>query len=532
MALNSMLLKAKMLLSDATILLTQGATGEVTIKVGAIAESQVTGLTTKLTEMQGKIDALESGTIDLSAYTTEGAVSMTAGTTFTIAATNAVAVTGSAFTFGGKNVVTEDKLSVYELKAQKNVANGYAGLDASKLLDGTQLPIDATTLELKGGKLAVKTLPRVDNHVATGAVEGVPTIDGGATPEVGDIVAFKNDATSNAGEIYYRHSASTGKLADDYTLMNFQFVANLDNITQGTTNKYLNAGQLQMIEKLAIDENGDGLKVDGILLVREDALDNNVFTKTGTQWGLTDGGVAFAKMVQTGAVPSGWTVAASQVTGLDAELDSVVKTVAVTGPDALTATVEGTELTLELKLTGDITSSEAGLAINAGTGAGQFLKFTSANTLPALSGANLTALNASNLATGTVPAARLPIAGATAATKGAVYTEAGSGITIAADGKASVDTAVIATKASVDTVAGRVTKLEQAAVPFTSTDLADGILTVEAKLIPKGICKSDYTSLLPVFPETMTAPADDTGLSSFTLDLNGLSLVGDWLVVF
>ena len=113
-----------------------------------------------------------------------------------------------------------------------------------------------------------------------------------------------------------------------------------------------------------------------------------------------------------------------------------------------------------------------------------------------------------------------------------MYTEAGSGITIAADGKASVDTAVIATKASVDTVAGRVTKLEQAAVPFTSTDLADGILTVEAKLIPKGICKSDYTSLLPVFPETMTAPADDTGLSSFTLDLNGLSLVGDWLVVF
>ena len=48
------------------------------------------------------------------------------------------------------------------------------------------------------------------------------------------------------------------------------------------------------------------------------------------------------------------------------------------------------------------------LTLNTGTGANQILKLNASSEIPAVSGVNLTNLNASNLASGTVPAARLP----------------------------------------------------------------------------------------------------------------------------
>ena len=48
------------------------------------------------------------------------------------------------------------------------------------------------------------------------------------------------------------------------------------------------------------------------------------------------------------------------------------------------------------------------LTLNTGTGANQILKLNASSEIPALSGVNLTNLNASNLASGTVAAARLP----------------------------------------------------------------------------------------------------------------------------
>ncbi|MBX2993164.1 MAG: hypothetical protein KF681_00005, partial [Bdellovibrionaceae bacterium] len=48
------------------------------------------------------------------------------------------------------------------------------------------------------------------------------------------------------------------------------------------------------------------------------------------------------------------------------------------------------------------------LTLNAGTGANQILKLNGSGALPAVSGANLTSLNASSLASGTVPTSQLP----------------------------------------------------------------------------------------------------------------------------
>ena len=542
--MNGFLLKASMLVAaDATMNIAQNANGDVAFKLGTVGISNITNLQTTINGLTSRIDSLEQGSIDLSNYTAPAGIKLsTTDAAFEIVATS--------LTLNGKAVALDEKFANYQATAEKNAANGYAGLDANSKLTASQLPIDTATLEIAGGVLKVKTAPVVNTFTASAVVEGVPTVTG--TPEVGDLVSIASGVATYGGNVYYRNAATTGKLDDDYTLMTYKFDANMDSITQGTNNKYLSTAQYDIVSKFSI--SGEGLlKYDNKTVIDSAMLDPGVFSQVGGMVvTLADGGVALSKLVQTGAVPTGWTIAASQVTGLDAALNNVVKTVSVTGPDALTASVTGTALTIELALTGDITSSESGLAVNAGTGVGQFLKFATAGVLPAVSGANLTALNASNIASGTLNAARLPVAGSAAATKGAVYVAADQGISLGADGALSlaakvgsgitgagttasplaVDTSVVATKASVDALTARVVKLEQEDIPFTSTDVADGVLTVEAMLCPRGICKADGSNLIPVFPDTRTL-RNGEGKSTFTINI-GTSFVveGNWLVVF
>lgn len=542
--MNSFLLKASMLVAaDATMNIAQNANGDVAFKLGTVGISNITNLQTTINGLTSRIDSLEQGSIDLSNYTAPAGIKLsTTDAAFEIVATS--------LTLNGKAVALDEKFANYQATAEKNAANGYAGLDANSKLTASQLPIDTATLEIAGGVLKVKTAPVVNTFTASAVVEGVPTVTG--TPEVGDLVSIASGVATYGGNVYYRNAATTGKLDDDYTLMTYKFDANMDSITQGTNNKYLNATEYGIVSKFSIDEQGL-LKYDNKTVIDSAMLDPGTFDMAGGMVvTLADGGVVFSKLAQTGAVPSGWTVAASQITGLDAALNNVVKTVSVTGPDALTASVTGTALTIELALTGDITSSESGLAVNAGTGVGQFLKFTTAGVLPAVSGANLTALNASNIASGTLNAARLPVAGSTAATKGAVYVAADQGISLGADGALSlaakvgsgitgagttasplaVDTSVVATKASVDALTARVVKLEQEDIPFTATDVADGVLTVEAMLCPRGICKADGSNLIPVFPDTRTL-RNGEGKSTFTINIGTDFVVeGNWLVVF
>lgn len=542
--MNGFLLKASMLVAaDATMNIAQNANGDVAFKLGTVGISNITNLQTTINGLTSRIDSLEQGSIDLSNYTAPAGIKLsTTDAAFEIVATS--------LTLNGKAVALDEKFANYQATAEKNAANGYAGLDANSKLTASQLPIDTATLEIAGGVLKVKTAPVVNTFTASAVVEGVPTVTG--TPEVGDLVSIASGVATYGGNVYYRNAATTGKLDDDYTLMTYKFDANMDSITQGTNNKFLNATEYGIVSKFSIDEQGL-LKYDNKTVIDSAMLDPGTFNMAGGMVvTLADGGVVFSKLAQTGAVPSGWTVAASQITGLDAALNNVVKTVSVTGPDALTASVTGTALTIELALTGDITSSESGLAVNAGTGVGQFLKFTTAGVLPAVSGANLTALNASNIASGTLNAARLPVAGSTAATKGAVYVAADQGISLGADGALSlaakvgsgitgagttasplaVDTSVVATKASVDALTARVVKLEQEDIPFTATDVADGVLTVEAMLCPRGICKADGSNLIPVFPDTRTL-RNGEGKSTFTINIGTDFVVeGNWLVVF
>lgn len=542
--MNGFLLKASMLVAaDATMNIAQNANGDVAFKLGTVGISNITNLQTTINGLTSRIDSLEQGSIDLSNYTAPAGIKLsTTDAAFEIVATS--------LTLNGKAVALDEKFANYQATAEKNAANGYAGLDANSKLTASQLPIDTATLEIAGGVLKVKTAPVVNTFTASAVVEGVPTVTG--TPEVGDLVSIASGVATYGGNVYYRNAATTGKLDDDYTLMTYKFDANMDSITQGTNNKFLNATEYGIVSKFSIDEQGL-LKYDNKTVIDSAMLDPGTFDMAGGMVvTLADGGVVFSKLAQTGAVPSGWTVAASQITGLDAALNNVVKTVSVTGPDALTASVTGTALTIELALTGDITSSESGLAVNAGTGVGQFLKFTTAGVLPAVSGANLTALNASNIASGTLNAARLPVAGFTAATKGAVYVAADQGISLGADGALSlaakvgsgitgagttasplaVDTSVVATKASVDALTARVVKLEQEDIPFTATDVADGVLTVEAMLCPRGICKADGSNLIPVFPDTRTL-RNGEGKSTFTINIGTDFVVeGNWLVVF
>ncbi len=132
-----------------------------------------------------------------------------------------------------------------------------------------------------------------------------------------------------------------------------------------------------------------------------------------------------------------WTVSA---TGGGGTISSVVAGAGLTGG--------GTNGTVTLDVgagTGLVAAADA-VSVDVGTTAGKIVQLDAAGALPAVSGANLTALNAANLASGTVPDARLSsnvsLLGSTiesseitdgtvtAADTSATFLAAGSGVTV------------------------------------------------------------------------------------------------------
>lgn len=99
------------------------------------------------------------------------------------------------------------------------------------------------------------------------------------------------------------------------------------------------------------------------------------------------------------------------------------------------------------------TTTTPQLTLNVGTGNNQIVKLNGSAELPAVSGANLTALNAANLGSGTVPAARMPaLTGDVEMTAGTTATSIAAGAIVDADINASA--AIARTKIAAEGGAG------------------------------------------------------------------------------
>lgn len=205
---NGLQLTTKMLkelASGAIVMTMDGATGAITIgaqydkttvkvndsnqlTVGAIPISSVTSLQTNLTGLSDRIDALEAGTVDLSAYTNANGLSIRTtqnggDSGFVSDGTSASVVTASGTLKVTNTAVTFNDSAVL-LASDKNVANGIAGLDANSKLTASQVPV-GEGLEVSGSEVVVSaatatTLGGV--KVAAAATSGLTlAADGGLT---------------------------------------------------------------------------------------------------------------------------------------------------------------------------------------------------------------------------------------------------------------------------------------------------------------------------------------------------------------
>lgn len=115
-------------------------------------------------EIDNRIGALEKGSVDLSNYTATDGIKLTAsgssGIKFYTSVSNApITINDSPIIteaiLNSKNYVQSSTLTDYQRTAEKNAANGYAGLDASSKLSVSQIPVDSATIVVNQGVLAV-----------------------------------------------------------------------------------------------------------------------------------------------------------------------------------------------------------------------------------------------------------------------------------------------------------------------------------------------------------------------------------------
>lgn len=221
---NGLQLTTKMLkelASGAIVMTMDGATGAITIgaqydnttikvnasnklTVGAIPISSVTSLQTNLTGLSNRIDALETGTIDLSAYTNANGLSIRTtqnggDSGFVSDGTSASVVTASGTLKVTNTAVTFNDSAVL-LASDKNVANGIAGLDANSKLTASQVPV-GEGLKVSGSEVVVSaatatTLGGV--KVAAAATSGLTlAADGGLTVDKSQFILQTEKGAAN-----------------------------------------------------------------------------------------------------------------------------------------------------------------------------------------------------------------------------------------------------------------------------------------------------------------------------------------------
>ena len=318
---------------------------------------------------------------------TDGFLSSTDWNTF-----NSKQVSGAYLTGLSGDVVATGPGSVAATIQANAITTGKindAAITTNKINDG------AVTVN-KLGALAV-TDAKI-NDVAWSKITGTPTslsgygiadslvANGGGTPSITSATEGTRPAAGTAGRIFV--ATDTHRVFRDTGAVWEQLHVNASDLTTGT----LPIGRLPAL-------TGDVTSSAGSNSI---TLNTVPLAKGGT--GLTSSGTSNQILGMNNA-------------GTAAEYKSIVAGSGVTvtpsaGILTITATGTGGTVTEVTSANTDIgvatTTTTPVLTLNSGTGANQIVKMNGSAQLPAVSGVNLTNLNANNLASGTIPAARLP----------------------------------------------------------------------------------------------------------------------------
>lgn len=495
---------------NSTITLTGGGA----LQVGTIAISNVDQLQSNLSTLNSRINALETGSVDLSGYVSTSGISIIGATsvanlegggirvngdgtsdtyvgTFTGTGSTwspnttlhfangsmsfitssglepILVVSSTAFTYNDSNVVTE---------ASKNQANGYAGLDGNSKLTASQIPI-GTGLTLSDSVIAVDSSQFIAAS-EKGATSGVAPLTNGKIPmQYIDTLPFKE---------CYSATVSNG------------------TITLGSGQSKTDASQLEIGDEIILTAATTWNSTEYAI--------GSMFVRIKT----TDGTLADYAYMNTGIIPA---TIADVNTGTDntkfitpaalsGSAPAILGTNITNIPGTAITVADGSNLGVVKVTAGNGLTISTGTIAMAAAGSGTYgaVKLGTTN-------GSVPVINASNK----LEAAVIPVA--TATTVGGVIVEAGSGLTLGADGKLSVSAS-----GTPDPIA----------LTAENYDSDAGTVTVESITPPKGIVQkvTPYTFLC-VPPDTATPKGDGTGYT-FVMDVSGITSLNttDWEVVF
>lgn len=498
--------------------------GENKLQVGTINISNVDQLQSTINTINGRIDGLEAGSVELSNYISNNGISILGrtGSSETTAGGIKSGTDGEAFlgtftnsgswTFTAGVHVADDQItfenadgayftvtptsatlndSAVVTEASKNVANGYLGLDSTSKVGATFLPI-GNGLEVSGTNVAVKAGTGITVDASGVSVDSTAFIavsqkgaSDGVAPLVNSKIPMQYIDTLPFKECYSA-TVSNG------------------TITLGSGQSKTDASQLEIGDEIILTAATTWNSTEyaiGSMFVR-------IKTTNGT---LTD----YAYM-STGIIPA---TIADVNTGTDntkfitpaaltGSAPAILGTNITSIPGTAITVADGSNLGVVKVTAGNGLTITAGTIAMAAAGAGTF----GAVKLGTTDG-SVPVINASNK----LEAAVIPVA--TATTVGGVIVEADSGLTLGADGKLSVSAS-----GTPDPIA----------LTAENYDSDAGTVTVDSITPPKGIVQkvSPYTFLC-VPPDTATPKGDGTGYT-FVMDVSGITSLNttDWEVVF
>lgn len=498
--------------------------GENKLQVGTINISNVDQLQSTINTINGRIDGLEAGSVELSNYISNNGISILGrtGSSETTAGGIKSGTDGEAFlgTFNNSGSwefaagvhVADDQItfengsgayftvtptsatlngSAVVTEASKNVANGYLGLDGTSKVGASFLPI-GNGLEVSGTNVAVKagTGITVDaSGVSVDSTAFIAVSQKGAADGVAPLVNSKIPM----------QYIDTLPFKECYSATVAEGVITLTGGQSKTDPSQLEIGD-EIILTAATTWNETEYAI-GSMFVR---------IKT------TNGTLADYAYMSTGIIPA---TIADVNTGTDntkfitpAALKGSAPTILGTNitniPGTAITVADGSNLGVVKVTDGNGLTITAGTIAMAAAGAGTFGAVKLGTT-----GGSVPVINASNK----LEAAVIPVA--TATTVGGVIVEADSGLTLGADGKLSVTD-----NGTPDPIA----------LTAENYDSDAGTVTVDSITPPKGIIQkvSPYTFLC-VPPDTATPKGDGTGYT-FVMDVSGITSLNttDWEVVF